>query len=372
MGDERAHLLVVDDNEINCRLMSELFGGEGYKVSTATDGKAALALLASEPFDLMLLDVMMPVMDGLATLRHLRENPETAALPVVLVSAMSDTRDIVRGLQLGANDYLTKPIRRQVALARVETQLTLRSLLAEREETIAQLEESRKMRERFFQMASHDLKQPLSTLKVANVLLADLLSEESNPRARGVLDTIENTLNNMTSIVTDFLDSAMVEGGSLEIKIREVDVRDLVWASVTQQMPAAHKKDVKVAMTLREQTVTCDPVRFSQVMNNLVNNAIKYSPPGGEVRVWMEDKGDDLRVLVQDQGVGVPPGERDRLFQPFSKLSARPTAGESSHGLGLWIAKQLIELQHGDIGLETPEAGGSVFWVSIPKADGER
>ena len=356
----------MDDGDINRRMLSDMFAKAGYQTSTAENGEDALACLASTSFDLVLLDVMMPVMDGLTTLRHIRDNPNTATLPVILISAMSDTKDIVHGLELGANDYFTKPVRLQIALARVKTQLTLRALLNEREQTITQMEKTRHMRERFFQMASHDLKQPLMSLKVSNVLLAEFIDKQ-NTRARGVLDTIDTTVETMTDIVTAFLDSAMVQGGNLEINIRPVDVQDLVWASVTQQKPAALKKDIQITMDAHSVTVACDPVRFAQVLNNLVSNAVKYSPAGGAVHVDVLDRETAVRVQVTDNGAGVPPEERERLFQPFSRLSSKPTAGESSHGLGLWIAQQLMELQGGDIGASFPAAGGSVFWVDIPK-----
>lgn len=359
------HLLIVDDGDINRRMLCDLFAKAGYQTSTAENGEEALACLASTSFDLVLLDVMMPVMDGLTALRHIRNNPETATLPVVLISAMSDTKDIVHGLELGANDYLTKPVRTRIALARIKTQLMLRALLNEREQTIAQMEENRRLRERFFQMASHDLKQPLMSLKVANVLLADLIDKQ-NTRARGVLETVDTTVETMTDIVTVFLDSAMVQGGALEINIQPVDVRDLVWASVSQQKPSAFKKGIQIIMDVHSVTVACDPVRFAQVLNNLVSNAVKYSPAGGTVHVTLHERPSSVRVQVTDQGAGVPPTERPQLFQPFSRLSSKPTAGESSHGLGLWIAKQLIDLQHGDIGATFP-AAGSVFWVDIPK-----
>lgn len=363
-----ARMLVVDDNDVNRTLLQRMFQGQGYVIDTAANGQQALEALARTPYDIVLLDIMMPVMNGLDALQHIRANPTTAELPVVLISAMSEVSDIVRGLEMGANDYITKPIEVDVALARVRTHLTLKLLLDERDETIRRMAEAQQMREQFFRMASHDLKGPLTNLRVAHTLLKDIAGTDE--RAARVLDTMRVTLASMNAVVADFLDSAALQSGQLDLKLAAVEVAALLRETLGTQTAYAHEKDILLDVGPVDGWVRCDRNRTVQVLANLVNNAIKYSPPGSRVEVWAQHSHDNgaVTVFVADEGPGIPPAERVRLFQPFGTLSTEPTAGESRHGLGLWIAKHLIDLQGGEVGVECPAGGGSVFWVTLPAA----
>ncbi len=362
-----AQLLVVDDNEINRMLLERIFTKEGHAVALAADGHEALEYLKRERFDLVILDIMMPVMDGLTTLERIRSKQDTATLPVILVSAMSDTSDIVRGLELGANDYITKPVDMAVALARVRTQLALKFLIDEREEAIHRLEESQSIREQFFRIASHDLKQPLTSLKTANILLRELI-DPHNDRAHSVIDTVKMTIDSMTEVVTDFLDTAAVQSGKLDMNIQPVSAHELVQTVLTQHHPSAYEKDIQIHVSNITGMLLGDRARLVQVLGNIVSNAIKYSPAGETIHIWSIQEGSILRIFVMDNGEGIPPDEQIKLFQPFGKLSNEPTGGEASHGLGLWIASHLVRLQNGDIGVESPANSGSTFWISLPVA----
>ncbi len=358
-------LLIVDDNEVNRILLERLFRSQGYQTDSAVDGQAALQQLQAHPFDIVLMDIMMPVMDGLTALEHIRASEDTASLPVVLISAMSDADDIVRGLELGANDYITKPVDMEIAIARVKTQITLKLLMDERKATIQRMEESQKMRDQFFRMASHDLKGPLTNLRVSQMLMQELV-DANNDKAHRILETMRITINSMTQVVEDFLDTSAMQSGEIDIKLEAVSVLALLRDIIAQQTPYAHEKNIQIAVDNIHGTVKCDPARTAQVINNLLSNAIKYSEPGTMVRVWTSKEDGGVRIFVADEGPGIPEQERVRLFQPFGKLSTQPTGGESSHGLGLWIAKHLIDLQDGAIGVTCPPSGGSVFWVALP------
>lgn len=367
MPDTPPRLLVVDDNEVNRILLERMFQSDGYDTDTAEDGEQAIEKLRAASFDLVLMDIMMPIMDGLAALEYIRNHRDTAALPVILISAMSDTTDIVRGLEMGANDYITKPIDMDIALARVRTQVTLKQLVDERQDTIRRLEESQEMRERFFRIASHDLKNPINNLRMTQRMLAHTVSKD-NAQAHELLTTMRTTLAAMNEVVQEFLDSAALQSGRVDINIRPVSVEAVVREVVSAQLYHAQEKGIAVNAYDLGGEMLCDPPRLSQVLSNLMSNAVKYSPRGSTVRVWATHRQEAVRIHVADEGAGIPESERANLFQAFGKLSNKPTAGESSHGLGLWIAKHLITLQDGDIGVECPPYGGSIFWVDVPCA----
>lgn len=359
------HLLVVDDDRINRELLIHLFERD-YHVTQASSGQQALDVLnESSDIDLVMLDIMMPNMSGLDVLGAIRENKATTDLPVILISAMANTRDVVNGLRLGANDYITKPVDVSVVIARVKTQLTIKQLLDERKQTIQELETAERLRSQLFRIASHDLKNPLNNVRMAEHLLRKTI--ENKPETNQMLDSIKLTVESMGNIIENFLDMVELQTGQMEIKLKPVELIDVVYNVLTQYEIAADKKNIELEMGKIEGWVMADAARLIQAVSNLVSNAIKYSPSGKDIHVYTRSNNGMGRICVVDAGPGIPADERDMLFKEFGKLSTRPTGGESSTGLGLWIVKHLLNAQRGDAGVEFPETGGSLFWVEVPE-----
>jgi signal transduction histidine kinase len=358
--------ILVADDEFTNRLLLKRVLASRYRVVEAEDGGQTLDLLAQEPFDMLLLDIMMPGMTGLEVLEYLRAAPETADLPVILISALSDNDDIIRGLKLGANDYIPKPIEIDVVAARVDTHIKLKQMTDLHKHTIAQLEAAQQMKDRLFRIASHDLKSPLSNVALAEVLLRQIIPD--NPTVTEILDTLRTTTEHMNSVITEFLDVAATQSGGIDIHLEPVSVQDVVMAVVAAYSITAQKKDITFYVADLPGIALADRARFSQVLSNLLSNAIKYSPPGSTVILWSEMQNGLVRTHISDQGTGIPVDERQKLFTEFGKLSTRPTAGESSTGLGLWIVKHMVSLQNGAVGVDCPPEGGSIFWVDLPTA----
>ncbi|HEX2907224.1 MAG TPA: response regulator [Phototrophicaceae bacterium] len=360
-------VLIVDDQRLNITLLQRLLE-KHYRLKSATSGPEALDLLAQEPFDLVLLDIMMPKMNGLQVLQEIRSNPITADTPVILVSAMAEVQNIVGGLDAGANDYITKPFDPDVTLARVKTQITLKCLQDERKQTIEELRTAQEMKDRMLKIASHDLKGPLGNISMVAYLLRQAQDQiEDGPR---LLDTLEHSLAGMHTIIKDFLDTAAIQSGALDIQLDYVVVAHLLEALTTEHEAFSLKKGITLNTVSSDGIILADVSRFRQVLDNLISNAIKYSPANTTVRLGTECYDSKVRIYVADQGPGIPAVEQDRLFTEFGKLSPRPTAGESSTGLGLWIVKHLVTLQKGRVGVECPPEGGSVFWVEMPRVNG--
>lgn len=365
-GDDLPRLLAVDDDLMNLELLQRIFF-EDFHVTRAMNGADALQLLSQSPFDVVLLDISMPVMDGLEALTTIRNTPEMADIPVILVSALADSEDITEGLRLGANDYLTKPINVDVARARVHSQLKLKRLTDERKQTVQQMQAIYEMKDRLFRIASHDLKGPLTNIRMAQHFLRDTMGD--NPGVLSILDTIEAAANAMQEMVADFLDTSALQSNLLDLNLCPVSVNDLIWDTVMQYNLNAYRKDITLQVIQTDGVIYADPFRMSQVLGNLVSNAIKYSPQESIVTLWSEVHINHVRICVADQGPGIRDDERPYLFQEFSKLSNRPTAGENSTGLGLWIVKQLVSRHDGTVGVHCPQEGGSIFWVDIPAYD---
>jgi two-component system, sensor histidine kinase and response regulator len=360
-----AHLLVVDDDPMNRLLIRRMFEPE-YRVTTAENGREALNMIQERPFDLVLLDVMMPGMNGFEVLQHLREQHTPTDLPVIMVTALHSNEDVVRGLQLGANDYLTKPVNIEVARARVQMQTTLKRLTDERKNTIHELETLQAMKETFFRTVSHDLKGPISNIRMAQYILSEMLSNDQD--ARVILDNIDLSLTAMQDMIQMFLDAALLQSGALELNLNCVSVNDAIQRVRDQYSLSARGKHIPIHLLPADEQhyALADSRLLNQVLSNLITNALKFSPPGTNVLVWAEGDRNWVRLNVADQGPGIPYEERKRLFQMFGKLSTRPVGSETSTGLGLWIVKSLVEMQGGKVGVDCPPDGGSIFWFELP------
>lgn len=359
----RPHILIVDDDADVLGLL-KLMVQTQYDVTCVRGGAEALEQLASRSFDLVLLDIMMPEISGMDVLRSIRANKQTADLPVILVTALAKNDDIVAGLQAGANDYITKPFDLDVARARIASQIALKRRLDERQQAISRLARSYEMQDRFLKIASHDLKNPLNSIRLAVFYLRSIL--DNHPDVNAALDSIENTLNNMDELVAEYLESSALQSGQEELRLEAIVAEDAIWEVISQYSAAAARKNVTLLIGATEGIVLADSRRLRQILSNLVSNAIKYSPHGKCVTVSAKISSGQVQISVADEGPGIPEAERSALFLPFSKLSNRPTGGESSSGLGLWIARELARIQNGSVGFECPEAGGSLFWVRLP------
>ncbi len=199
---------------------------------------------------------------------------------------------------------------------------------------------------------------------MAQFMLRDILRD--NPEAHSILDNMDTTLNSMIEMLRMFLDA--MDSQQLEPTLAPLAVHDLVVQIIEQYGLAADHKRIKLVMHDCDLHVVADERLLRQVLTNLISNAVKFSPANTQTTVWAEVKDAMVRICVADQGPGVRPEERDLLFNMFSKLSARPTGGEASTGLGLWIVKELTRMQNGRVGFDQGEDGGSVFWVELPIA----
>lgn len=359
------HILIADDDAINLELLKRILQRE-YRVTTVRSGEQALEALAHDSYQLAILDVMMGQVDGFEVLETVRQMPEGTNLPVIMISALTQSQDVIRGLQLGANDYITKPFDVGVVRARVERQLTIKQALDERQAVITYLKDAHEMKDHFLRIATHDLKSPLNNIQLAQYYLRELVG--TDPQATRALDAIEETVNWMNMLVEDFLDTSMLKSGSAELRLEAVHAEDVIWEVVDQYSASANRKDITLLFGATDGVVRADRSRVTQALANLVSNAIKYSPPDSFVTVGSAVRGCRVRFTIADEGPGISTEDRKGLFKAFGRLSARPTAGESSSGLGLWIVKELVEMQTGEVGVECPPDGGSIFWFELPQA----
>lgn len=356
MRDEHGRLLVVDDNEMNRDMLSRRLKRAGHTVKVAVDGRQALEMIEQEPFDLILLDIMMPEISGLAVLKTLRQKHSVAELPIIMVTAKDQSEDIVEALNLGANDYVTKPIDFPVVKARVQTQLSLKRLA--------------ELKDEFLRIASHDLKNPLTgILGYASILKQMIAPIEQVPQnLKNAIGRVSGLAEMMKRIITDFLDFQAMEDGQMKLDLILIDINDIARMALINNSDYATSKEIELTEAISPEPiqVNADQYRIQQVIENFVSNAIKFSEKGSKAVIRTRAEPEAAVVEVSDTGPGLTEEDMQKLFIKYARLSNKPTGGEKSSGLGLAICKNIIALHNGKIGARNNPDKGSTFWFQLP------
>lgn len=369
-----ADVLVVDDSAHYLEIISTMLESRGHAVRVANGGHEALSLARSRPPDLVLLDIHMPDLSGFEVCRELRKTWTAPQMPVLFLSAGNDSHDKVRAFELGGVDYVTKPFQIDEMMARVELHLQLRRLqqqsvdrateLERVNQRLVKLEEGRR---RMLAAVVHDLKNPLTpVLKNTEWLLAEAKgSDETND----VLRDVHLAANHMHRMVLSLLDVARSSDGSLEPRVEPVAISP--WLTHVLSLTRLHLRQspARLQATADEGVAPFDRDLIGRVVQNLVDNALKYSPQHSPVRVSAERTATGgLRLVVRDEGKGIPAVDRERIFDPWARLDEHDAHARVSHGLGLAFCRQAVEAHGGVIRIEPVEPTGVCFVVELPCA----
>lgn len=361
-------ILVVDDDRLNRRILSAILQPEGFEVIEADSGEQALERYALTPPDLVLLDVVLPGMNGFDACRQLRSRYGDSAAPVIFITAKSESDDVVEGLAAGGIDYLPKPIRAKEALARIRTHLQIRGLLADQRLLVDQLSKANSAKNKFLGMAAHDLRNPLASIRGLAEFMRDGVVGPLTPDQLDLVKTIHSASQEMLLLVNELLDVATIEAGELKLAPETIDLVEIVAKAVYLANIEATKKQTKIVMLPGERPPLwrLDPNKIRQVVDNLLTNAVKFSPPGSTINVEVAALTGSVAIAVRDQGPGIPESERHKLFKDFGRTSVLPTGGEKSTGLGLAICRKIVEAHRGTIVAENLPDRGCVFRVTLP------
>lgn len=372
-------VLVVDDNEANLATLKGLLKSEGYTILTATSGFLGLELAESALPDLILLDIKMPVMDGFEVCRRLKSSKETSQIPVIFLTVLSQTSDIVKGLEMGAEDYVSKPFKPAELLARVRVHLQLKvakdtlklnnRMLAEQNDQLMQLNATK---DKLFSIISHDLRAPMGTLKeILDFIMInyeDLDHQKLHESIEGIRDSIESSY----TLVENLLFWARNQRGDISYKPGMNDVKQIVEDSIRLMRASAAAKNIKLtSKILTDGHAYFDPNMISVVMRNLTNNALKFTNEGGHVTISVKnfngDKENTILVEVRDDGVGMTSDDANMIFKNGASFpSAGGSLGQGS-GLGLKLCREFIDKNGGKIWAESKPGEGSVFRFTLSK-----
>ncbi len=363
-------ILIADDDRLNIRILAGILNREGYVVADAGSGERALEIYPTFQPNLVLLDVMMPGIDGFETCRLLKTLYGDKAAPVIFITAKNDSDDVVAGLAAGGVDYLPKPFNAREVVARIRSHLQNQLLVAEQQRLVEQLSRANAAKNRFLGMAAHDLRNPLASIRGLTEFLRDGVVGKLTNDQLDLVTTIHDASQSMLDLVNELLDVATIEAGELKLTLAPHDLVEIVAKSVALGNMEATKKNTRIQLqaTVEHLTLAIDSTKIRQVIDNLLSNAVKYSPPGSTVTALVECEAGESQCSfsVRDQGPGIPANERDKLFKDFGRLSAQPTGGEKSTGLGLAICRKIVEAHRGTIEAQNLPNLGCEFRVTLP------
>jgi len=357
-------LLVVDDQESNIQVVGAALGKLGFEILPATGGAQAFQRLAVRRPDLILLDLLMPEMDGFEVCRRIRENLDWAEIPIIFLSSADDKGLIVRALESGGVDYITKPFNHAELVTRVRTHLSLKKARDE----LKQLAEDR---DELLGILTHDLKNHLGGMDMSAQLLHDRTEAMADPKLRLMAENISHSSSQMLAFVKQFLANASADH-RLDLNTEPINLSDAATRASQQHQGAAKSKELLVKVVLPSSNgvlVQADGAALNQVLDNLLSNAIKFSPPGKQIHLTVCSPGARyVECQVQDEGPGFTENDKVRMFRRYGRLSARPTGGEPSTGLGLSIVKKLVLAMHGELACESTPGNGATFAFRLPRA----
>jgi len=361
-------ILIIDDDRLNIRILASILQNEGFVITEADSGERALELYEEIKPDLVLMDVVLPGIDGFAACRELRARHGDDTAPIIFITAKKESDDIVEGLAAGGVDYLPKPFRRKESLARIRTHLQNRMLSEQQKALVDQLKAANQAKNKLLGMAAHDLRNPLASIRGLAEFLRDGTVGPLTPDQLDLANTIFETSQSMLTLLNELLDVATIESGELKLHREPHNLTELVEKAVYLNNINAARKNTKIVFSPPDEApiVRVDHAKVRQVMDNLLSNAVKYSPPGSTVNVRISGYHPAFTVAVQDQGPGIPANEHNQLFKDFTTLSSKPTGGEKATGLGLAICRKIIEAHRGAITATNLPKGGCEFSILLP------
>jgi signal transduction histidine kinase len=384
-------ILIVDDERRNRDLLEVMLKPEGFRLLSAASGEEALATVAQQPPDLILLDVMMPGMDGYEVASKVKSNPATSSIPVIMLTALDDRNARMLGLSAGVDEFLTKPIDRAELSVRVRNLLrikaygdklrgTLEALeianvaaaaaLAEASDARLMAEHANNAKTVFLRAMSHELRTPLNAISGYTEILELGIRGVVNPEQIKDLGRIKRAAAYLLRLINDVLTIARLEGAR-PLQVISIAVNPVL--AEVEGLCTLQAKANGLTLTVpscdSELRVAADAERFQQILLNLITNAIKFTPHGGTISVTSDEQGGVARIRVTDTGVGVRPLDMERVFEPFVQIDRHlTTATQQGVGLGLSISRELARAMHGDLILQSEEGVGSTFTLTLPIA----
>ena len=368
-------VLIVDDTESNVRLLSHVLRKAAFNLIVAFNGTDALAMARDRKPDLILLDVLMPDITGFEVCRQLKADEKLSSIPVIFLSALTETSNKIEGLEAGGVDYITKPFQKDETIARIKTHLLLNQLQKERDERIYQLKQNEiklkdlnRQKDELVRIVSHDIQNPITGIIGLSGLLQKQKSIPQSEQLK-MLSVIEQSGRKLLHLVEQILSAGKNHHPDDGATLNSTQIEDMLLRVIEVNAPKAMLKQIDLSYTnnCTIEQARLDEVKIEITLNNLISNALKFTSTYGKVELIAANTEKELLIKVCDNGIGIPANLVDKLFiSAEHRLQQVGTAGEIGTGLGLDVVQDYIDLHRGKIAVESTEHVGSIFKISIP------
>ena len=417
-------VLIVEDSLTQALQLQNILEGHDCRVAVAYNGVEAMEHLKEHIPSLVISDIVMPEMDGYELCKHIRSDEKFRDIPVILLTALSDPEDVIKALECGADNFVTKPYKEDFLISRIRTILANQELRKrgmsemgieiffggkkifitsqrtqiidlllstyenaiqknlelkqvnnelilthqELEKRNIELQKLNKQKNQFLGMAAHDLRNPLGAISNFSEVLYDEAAKALNQEQLELVSIIRSSSEFMLQMVNDFLDISKIESGKLDLDLQPTDILSLSKQNISLNRIFSTKKGIELVLNHEGDipVMLLDAGKIEQVLNNFISNAIKFSYPQSVIKVQINKSDNHLVISVTDEGQGIPEKDRDKLFKAFEQTSVKTTGGEKSTGLGLSIVKKIVEGHKGKIWVESEVGKGSTFYASLP------
>ena len=360
-GTDAARIFVVDDQPANIQIVGSVLGNLGHEIIPAADGATALKRLAVRTPDLILLDLLMPGMDGLEVCCQIKAHADWKDIPIIFLSAADDKDLIVQALNAGGVDFITKPFNHAELISRVRTQLALKI-------TRDRLKQIAEDKDELIGILAHDLKNYLGGMNMTAELLCGQIARLNDERLTKLSENILRSSAQSLAFVKEYLANAATDHG-FTLKPSAVNLTEIVIKAMDQYQEAARQKKIKIQSVFPGENVIvqADVSALNQILDNLISNALKFSPPGRQIFVTVRLADKFAECVIRDEGPGFTAGDKALMFRRYGRLSARPTGGEPSTGLGLSIVHKLVRAMDGELMCESDPGQGATFTFRLPR-----
>lgn len=363
-------IAAIDDDFLNLKLLEFVIVKAEFNFLGIQRSVNAMDVLLENPPSLILLDVMMPHLDGFELCEQLKSNQKLKDIPIIFITSMDQMENKVKGFELGGVDYVTKPFNKYELTARLKTHMALLTAKDKMMKQALELQKDNALKNRLFSIIGHDLRTPLSAIKMQlDFILRGLI----NPKSDSFMDTtahdMASTTNEALNLLDNLLGWARSERGMLKVLKEEVNIRELIEECVRLQKMAIEFKNIKLTTVLPENEVLCfaDINKIKTVMRNLMSNAIKFTPKNGSIMIAVEENNGMIKLIVEDSGVGISRENMKKILDPTEHFTKIGTEDEPGTGLGLVLCLEFISKHGSVLNIESEVGKGSVFSFELPE-----
>lgn len=360
MTSNRQKVLIVDDVTKNIQVVANFLQQAGYEINFAVSGDSALKHIKQDKFDLILLDIMMPEMDGFEVCQKLKDSDETKDIPVIFLTAKTDIESIKKAFNAGGVDYITKPFNKAELLARVKTHLELQQQRKD-------LRELNATKEKFFSIIAHDLKSPLNQLLGLSDILIKELEKGNIDEIRSLASIINDSAKSGRTLLENLLDWSRSQTGVINYQPEKLDLKSLTDEILYHLEKNAEAKKVILKNNINDEIYAyADPNMIKTILRNLISNGIKFTPKGGVIKINAVKSENEIVCSVSDNGIGIQNDDIEKLFRIDINPNTIGNSMEKGTGLGLILCEEFVAINRGKIWVESKWKAGSTFYFSLP------